>query len=146
MEILPHIWISYYNDNITNIIKKKNIELIIHLSSTNNYVKKNNLEQIRIPIDYEEDTTYEDKNNTMYNILFDITDFMHEKISKNKKILLIGIYDKQDIDTIIIAYLIRYAKLNINNSIIYLNTKKENIFYPKFLFYDAINKFFNHFK
>jgi hypothetical protein len=142
MEILPHFWIGYYNDDLY-FIKEKKIKNIIHLSKKEKFIKILNTEEIVIPIDYNDNDTYEEQNNTMYEHLFDITNYIHDKIINNQKVLLLGYEYKQDIDTIIISYLIRYGKLNIHNSILFLRTKKENIFSPKCLFYLSLNKFYN---
>jgi hypothetical protein len=142
MEILPHIWICYYGENI-HFIKEKKIKNIIHLSKKENYIKKIDIEQITINIDYNENTSYEEMNIIMYQHLFDITDYIHEKILKNESVLLMGFENKQDIDTLLIAYFIRYGKLTIYNSITFLRSKKENIFQPKCLFYSSLNKFYN---
>ena len=142
MEILPHFWITYYKENLY-FIKEKKIKNIIHLSKKENFIKKFNTEEIKIPIDYNEEHTYEEQNNIIYQHLFDITDYIHNKIINNEKILLLSYEHKQDIDTIIVAYLIRYAKLNIHDSILFLKTKKENLFSPKCLFYFSLNRFYN---
>ena len=143
MEILPHFWIGYYHNKNIKLIKEKNIKNIIHLSKNEDYKKNMNLEEIRIPIDYSDDDCYEFINNSLYQHLFDITEYIHEKILNNENILLMGYESKQDIDSIIIAYFIRYGKLNIHDSIVYLRTKKNNIFYPKCIFYFSLNKFYN---
>lgn len=120
IEILPHFWIAYYHDNIL----LKNIKNIIHLSKNEPFFKKN-IEEIRVPIDYEENQSLEEKNNIMYQHLYDITDYIHDKVINSLSVLLIGYLDKEDIDTIIIAYFIRFGKLTIRDSIIYLKTKKK---------------------
>ena len=142
MEILPHFWIGYYNENFF-FIKEKKIKNIIHLSKTEKFIKINNTEEIKIPLDYTDNNSYEEQNNVIYQQLFDVTDYIHDKIINNQKVLLLGYEYKQDIDTIIVAYLIRYAKLNIRDSILFLRTKKENIFSPKCLFYISLNRFYN---
>jgi protein-tyrosine phosphatase len=144
MEILPHFWIHYYNnEGKLKIIKNKKINTIIHLSKNNSFLKNNSdIEEIRIPIDYNDSNSYEEQNNIMYQYLFDITDFIHNKITNNEKILLIGEDQKQDLDTIIVAYFIRYGRMTIYNSTIYLKTKKKNVFEPKCLFYASLNKFY----
>jgi hypothetical protein len=144
MEVLPHFWITYYKNNLF-IIKKKKIKHIIHLSKNEPFIKKNEIEQIRIPIDYNDSQSYEEQNNIMYQHLFDITDYIHEKIINNENILLIGYEYKQDIETIIVSYFIRFGKLNIRDSIIFLKSKKHDIFEPKCLFYPSLNKFYNEF-
>ena len=142
MEVLPHFWISYYKENII-FLKKKNITNIIHLSKYEQFVKKNTIEEIRVPIDYNEEMSLEEQNNIMYQNLYDLTDYIHEKITNNKNILLLGYSNKQDIDVLIIAYFIRFGSLTIHDSINFLKTKKENIFIPKCNFYFALNKFYN---
>lgn len=79
----------------------------------------------------------------MYQYLYDTTDYIHEKIINNENILLLGYIYKQDIETIIIAYFIRYGKLTIHDSILFLKSKKNNIFDPKCLFYFSLNKFYH---
>ena len=142
MEVLPHFWISYYKENIF-FLKKKNITNIIHLSKYEQFIKKNTIEEIRVPIDYNEEMSLEEQNNIMYQNLYDLTDYIHEKITSNKNILLLGYSNKQDIDVLIIAYFIRFGSLTIHDSINFLKTKKENIFIPKCNFYFALNKFYN---
>ena len=78
----------------------------------------------------------------MYQQLFDITDYIHEKIMNNQNILLLGYTDKQDIDTIVVAYYIKYGKVNIRDAILFLKSKKDNIFNPKCLFFFSLNKFY----
>jgi hypothetical protein len=141
MEILPHFWISYYKTNL-HIIKKKNIKNIIHLSKLETFVKKMDLEEIRIPIDYDDTDSYEEQNNILYQHIFDITDYIHEKILNNENILLLGYESKQDVDAIITAYIIRFGKINTNDAINFLKSKKKYVFEPKCMFYPALNKFY----
>ena len=142
MEIIPHFWVTYYNENY-HIIKEKKIKNIIHLSKNGTFIKNPNLDEIRIPIDYDDIESNEQQNINVYQHLYDVTDYIHEKIMNNEKIMLIGNFNKQDIDVFIIAYLIRYGKLNIQTSILFLKTKKRDIFHPKCLFFFALNKFYN---
>lgn len=143
MEILPHFWIVHYGTDIS-FIKKKKIKNIIHLSKKEPFSKKNDIEEIRIVIDYKEDDSYENMNNLMFQQLSDITEYIHDKIISNEKVLLIGYHNRQDIDTIIVAYLLKYAKISIHDAILFIKSKKADIFSPKCLFYFALNKFYNN--
>ena len=78
----------------------------------------------------------------MYDYLYDITEHIHKKITNNTNVLLIGNNNKQDIDTIIIAYFIKYGKISIHDAILFLKSKKNNIFNNKCMFYPALNKFY----
>ena len=142
MEIIPHFWISYFKENY-NIIKEKKIKNIIHLSKDEPFIKKLDLDEIRIPIDYDDIESMEIQNNIIYQHLYDVTDYIHEKIINNQKIMLLGCNGKQDVDVFVIAYLIRYGKINVQCAISFLKTKKKDIFYPKCLFFHALNKFYN---
>jgi protein-tyrosine phosphatase len=142
MEILPRFWISYYNDSYVYLLKEKKIRNILHISKKESFTKMEDLEEIRIPIDYNEHDSIDHMNNILYQQLFDITEYIHDKLLTNQKILLIGYDDKQDIDNLIIAYLIRYGKLTVKDAILFLRSKKNNIFVPKILFYDSLNKFY----
>ena len=142
MEILPNFWINFFLGNYT-LIKEKNITNIIHLSKNENFIKNIDTEQIRIPIDYDDNSSLDQKNNIIYQHLFDVTDYIHDKINNNGRVLLLGSEDRQDIDVFITAYLIRYGKLNINTSISFLKSKKENIFIPKCFFFHSLNKFYH---
>ena len=141
MEILPHLWINYYSKN-NNFIKEKKISHIIHLSKYESFIKKNYIEEIRIPIDYNEKDSLEEINNIMYQQLFDITDYIHQRILDNNNILIIGYDNRQDIETILSAYFIKYGKLNVNQAILFLKTKKINIFEQKVIFFHALNRFY----
>lgn len=142
MEILPHFWVTHFNESY-NIIVKKKINNIIYLSKYEKFIKKDNIEQIRIPFDYDINDNIEDINNVVYQHLFDITDYIHEKIYNNENILLLGYEDRQDVDVVIIAYFIRFGKMNMQNSINILKSKKKDIFEPKCLFFFALNRFYN---
>ena len=144
MEILPHFWIGHLKKNII-FLKEKKIESIIHLSKNEPFLKCRDIEQIRIPIEYTEDCTMDEKNIILYQHLFDVTDFIHEKIITNKNILLLGYENKQDLDAIITAYFIRFGKLTIVESIRFLKSKKKYVFEPKCIFLFALNKFYNQF-
>ena len=144
MEILPHFWIGNLKKNII-FLKEKKIESIIHLSKNEPFLKCRDIEQIRIPIEYTEDCTMDEKNIILYQHLFDVTDFIHEKIITNKNILLLGYENKQDLDAIITAYFIRFGKLTIVESIRFLKSKKKYVFDPKCIFFFALNKFYNQF-
>lgn len=124
MEVLPHFWIAFYKENLT-IIKTKKIKNIIHLSKYEPFIKKNDIDEIRIPIDYEENQTLEIQNNIMYQHLYDITDYIHDKIINNSNILLLGYNNKQDIDTIVVAYFIKYGKLSIRDALLCYKSKKK---------------------
>ena len=87
MEILPHFWISNNLKN-NNFVQRKNIKVIIILSKNIKFLKNYHHEQIRIPLEEFDNINF--RNNIIYQHLFDVTNFIYEKINDNKKILLVG--------------------------------------------------------
>ena len=147
MEILPHLWLSdFYNYDDAKFLKEKKIKIIINVSKNKNFSKNNNrldIEEIRIPVEYdEEETSVEEMNRILYEYIYDVTDYMHEKIMSNKNILLIGYQTRQDVDVFMVGYFIRYGKIDIHEGIKYLRSKKDNVMLPKCLFYPCLNKFY----
>lgn len=141
MEIIPHFWVSNKIRN-NNFIKNKSIKSVVILSKTLNYYKNIDIEQIRIPL---ENTNYNKNDNiNAYQHLYDVTNFIFEKIYNNKNILVIGNEnDESVLYLFILCYYIRYGKLDIRNSLLFLETKiKMNYFN----FNDALFKFYNQIK
>ena len=135
MEIVPHLWISYYHTDYHHpIIQNKKIKHIIHLSKTVPFLKGFEYEQIRIPFEYNDADSCEEQNNILYQYLFDITDYIHQKIMHYENVLLIGYEERQEIDTILVSYFIRYAKIDIHLSIQYLKSKKKIYLIPNVFF------------
>ena len=142
MEILPHFWIS---DKIKNsdFMKLKNIKAIIFLSKTLNFYKNIDIEQIRIPLQLSDNN--KNDNIIIYQHLFDVTNYIFEKIYNNKNILIIGNENDESILYLfIICYYIRYGKLDIKNSLLFLETKLKMKYFnynsALFKFYSQINK------
>ena len=138
MEILPHFWVSDKIKHL-NFIKSKNIKCIIFLSKYLKYYKNIDVEQIRISLEISENN--KNDNINAYQHLFDVTNFIFEKIYNNKNILLIG--NEKDASLLylfILSYYIRYGKLDIKNCLLFLETK---ITMKYFNFNDALFKFYN---
>lgn len=142
MEILPHFWIGYYENDEFSFIQKKGIRCILHISKHIRFFKNSDIEELHAPIDYDDNQdSFEIQNTAMYQQLADITNYIHERIMDNETVLLMCSIGKQDLETILVAYYIRYAKLSIEHAIEFLKTKMENIFYPKCIFYLALKRF-----
>ena len=138
MEILPHFWISEKPKNI-DFLKIKNIKSVIFLSKYVKYYKNLDIEQIRISIEISNNNKLDNVNN--FEHLYDVTQFIFEKIYNNKNILLIGNEkDNSILYLFILCYYIRYGKLDIKNSLLFLETK---IKMKYFHFNEALFKFYN---
>ena len=148
MEIIPHFWIAdFENYDDKRFLRDKNITTIINLSKYKNFSSTNaklSIDEIRIPIEYDEETDSTDRiNMLLYEYLFDITEYIHERVINMKNILLVGYSSKEDINAVICAYFIRYAKIDVKEAIKYVKSKIEKSYINKILFYPALNKFYN---
>ncbi len=114
MEIIPHFWVHQTPKN-KSFISSKKIKSVIFLSKKTIFYKN---------LDIEYDVSY----------------FIFEKIINNKNILVIGNENDSSILYIfILAYYIRYGKLDIKNSLNFLNSK---IIIDSFNYHDALFKFY----
>jgi hypothetical protein len=146
MEIIPHLWIAdFENYDDKTFLKEKKITTIINLSKYKNFSNtKLSIDEIRIPIEYNEEIDSIEKiNMLLYEHLFDITEYIHERVINMKNILLVGYSSKEDINAVICAYFIRYAKIDVKEAIKYVKSKIDNSYLNKILYYQALNKFYN---
>ena len=141
MEFIPHLWISQISKSNVYIQSKK-IKSIIFLSKKINFLKDIDIEQIRVPLEVSDNN--KNDNIIIYQHLYDVTYFIFDKIVNNKNILIIGNEDDSSILSIfLLAYFIRYGKLDIKHSLEFLNSK---INMYCFNYNDALFKFYNEIK
>lgn len=141
MELLPHLWISQ-NSKSKEYIESKKIKSIVLLSKTTKFIKNSMIEQIRVPLEITDNN--KNDNIIIYEHLYDVTYFIFDKIVNNKNVLIIGHEDDSSILSIfMLAYFIRYGKLDIKHSLEFLNSKM--IMYC-FNYNDALFKFYNDIK
>ena len=137
MEIIPHFWVHQTPKN-KSFISSKKIKSVIFLSKKTIFYKNLDIEQIRIPL--EKTDNNKNDNIIIYQHLYDVSYFIFEKIINNKNILVIGNENDSSIMYIfILAYYIRYGKLDIKNSLNFLNSK---IIIDSFNYHDALFKFY----
>lgn len=133
VEILSGLWISSFSElTKTNIIINKNIHHIINCSSTNidNYIAKinekynNSIKNINLLI---KDEITEIKRNSLLLVdnMNDITNIIHKILHENKNILIICDSGTQTSFTIVICYLIRFGKIDIDYATTALYSKCE---------------------
>jgi hypothetical protein len=142
MEILPHFWIS---EKIKKnyFLKLKKINYVIFLSKSIPFYQHTDIEQIRISLNITDNN--KNDNIIIYQHLFDVTNYIFEKIYNNKNILLVGNEDDSSmLYLFILCYYIRYGKLDIENSLLFLETKLKMKYFnynnALFKFYNEINK------
>ena len=149
VNIFPNIWLGNINDRKNLFfLKTYNINIIIAL--TNNKINDNYTQfETYINNDYNIKNHEIDKekiNKDMINIYYDVTEFIY-KYKNNKNILIYCNDCNQLSPSIIVAYMIRYIKINPSLAIKYIKTKKNNIFLPNVFFISSLegfNKFLNN--
>jgi hypothetical protein len=144
MEVLPNLYVSTYDTYMDErVIKQKKIKVIIHVSKKKRFLEKDKIEEIRVPIDYDEnDYDLMQINLDLYNYLYDIVNFIHEKLHENKSVLLLGYSHKQEVDIIVASYYIRFGKVTPKLAMYYLKTKKKNLFLPECLYEYSLERFY----
>ena len=144
-EILPNIWIGNKKDaSDINFLINKGIKCIINTTKTCPYPDFKNyvLEKIRIPLN-EMDSNNNVKNNVdMYDYLLNLTEFIKDKNSNFKPILIFCTDGIQRTPTIIAAYIIRYGNVTIDFAIKSIKSKYINSFIDEIYFYIALQKFY----
>lgn len=132
-EIIPGLWIGDKNSahNI-DFINEKKIRNIINCSKNikfSQYLNKN-IEKIRIPVNDHPNKTYNIDNNHLYKHFNTITTFIHKKIQQQSNVLIHCREGVQRSPSIIVAYIMKYGKVNKNKAIYFVKSKREKCFIP----------------
>ena len=137
IEMLSGIWIS--NKKILNdtaFIQDKNISGIVNCIKDLDFLNKNN-----------EYNSYIQENIKKYEIirfsdyLYDITEFIHKRITKGENIIIICKSGLEYSPYIILSYIIRYGLVNIEIGIKMIRTKILEAFQDGLNYTGAINRF-----
>jgi hypothetical protein len=148
IEILNHLWINYDLIDSSNINRLKEnilslkIKNIVIISNKIGYLNIKDTNEMMYKLSFDKNIDIQVLNNDFYKKIYEITFLINECLKKKQKIIIIGHNNNQDIDAIICAYYIRYAKVSFNKAIEYLKTKKKNVFYEECYYYDVLNLFY----
>ena len=138
VEILPNLWIGDYEDcgNLLSF-SECNIDTIVNACN-------------RIPFTISNIQTHditlspnEDYNSILYKILQTI-DFLHNRLSRNKFILIYSLEDDQVDSTIVVCYLMKYGQMEPKNAINAVSSKRTNEFYKGLLYKSFIFSFYEY--
>ncbi len=146
IEILPYIYYEYYEEERSDKFFKRNkIKTIIHTSKSQKKINSSIIEEVVIDLDYDINHFDEQKINIrLYEYLYDIIEFIYKKaIIENNSICILGFKNKQDIDAILMAYFIKYAKVNYQEAHHYVMSKKLENIYDKSYYYICLKKYMN---
>tara|TARA_B100000767_G_scaffold258044_1_gene266414 strand:+ start:2245 stop:2682 length:438 start_codon:yes stop_codon:yes gene_type:complete len=124
IEILPGLWIGTLNylEN-SEFLKDKNIKFLVNCEEDLNFLGKS--------INYNDDVRknmekYEKLKFSKY--LNEITKLIYNKIKQEINVIVCCKDNLEKSPTVILCYLIKYGKLNLENSLDILKTKYPHIF------------------
>lgn len=138
-EIIPNLWISNLqmaNDLIN--ISSKRIKTIINCS------KKSPVCSVkfsyRVPVSIPKQSSV-DNFEYLYIHLNDCVDYIHQKMSNENKVLVCCFDAKQLSPAIIVAYLMKYGKVNLPTAKKYVMSKCRGVFSPDMIFKNSLEMY-----
>ncbi len=135
-ELLPGLWIGDKNSsNDYNLFKKNNIKCTINCENDLKFLlNQNNQYEFNVL-----NTEINQKKTIKY--LNDCADFINNNLDKLNNILVFCNSGLQFAPTVVIAFLIKYSKVNKITAINYLISKNESIFRDLVLLDNSLNLF-----
>ena len=132
-EVITDLWLG-------NIRDSRNAEFINKVDVVINCSKKipflnNKKKCIRIPVD---DNLEKTEIMNMYRFFPKITDIIHSYLTKNKIVFIHCYAGKQRSASIVVAYLMKYLRITLKNSIKLLESKRAIVFKPLVNFENAL--------
>jgi protein tyrosine phosphatase len=136
-EIIPNLWLGNSTDSQSTpwIFQ---FDIIINCTKDLPFCLENtHAKKIRIPID---DNLEPIEIDNMYNYLETIIDFIHIQLLKGKKIFVHCFAGVQRSATVIVAYLLKYIRLSLDECSKCVSSKRPIIFLPMCNFRPALDK------
>lgn len=137
-EILPNLWISGIVDIRNGMFyTNNNIKCVINCSKDLPFYSCNTL-NIRLPVN---DNLKKNEIQNLYKYMDKATNIIHSHFKKNQAVVVHCYAGKQRSASIIVAYLIKYGNMSIQDAINSIKSKRIYVFTPCNNFIDAIKKF-----
>jgi protein-tyrosine phosphatase len=135
-EIVPNLWLGNFQDACSEKWISQ-FDIVINCSKELPFSNEH-CKQIRIPID---DNLEPLEIENLYKCLDMITEYIHVQLLKGKKIFVHCFAGIQRSPTVIIAYLVRYTGLSLDECIKCVTSKRSIVFQPMCNFRPALDKF-----
>ena len=134
-EIIPGLWLGDKNISLNRQFYIDNdIDIVINCSKELPFIDID-IDKIRIKVD---DNLEKTEIINMYNNFEYIVKYINDNLNLCKNILVHCYAGRQRSATIIVSYLLKYSKMNLEKVISLIKYKKEDIFYPKINFIEAL--------
>jgi protein-tyrosine phosphatase len=140
-EIIPNLWLGNIQDSCDDLFII-NFDIIINCTKELPFHNEK-CKNIRLPID---DNLQPLELDNMYKCLDMITSYIHKELLKGKKIFVHCFGGVQRSATVIIAYLVRYTGLSLDECIKCVLSKRSIIFQPMCNFRPSLDRFINDIK
>ena len=139
IQIMPNIWLGNMAAALDyNFIFRNKINTTVNVTKINSNIY--NLYSMQLPVG--DSFSYVD-NMQMYMSFDRITDFINEHVGKNNKVLIHCEHGISRSATVLAAYLIRFYKVNVEQSIMLIKKKKNNCFpNGRIKFREALKKYY----
>lgn len=137
-EIIPGLWLGdkEISENI-QFYKDNEIDIVINCSTDLPFIYLD-IEKVRLKVN---DNLKNEEIIKMYENLDYITKYINDNLLLCKNILVHCYAGKQRSATIIIAYLLKYGRFNLESSIKLLKSKKEDVFSPTINFINSLKQY-----
>lgn len=139
-EIYPGLWIGNRIASIDlDFIKNKEIKCIINCTYDLPFILSDDtIENIRVSV---RDDLSKNEINNLYISMNMIVNKIFKQLNKNKSVLVHCKAGRQRSASIVAAYLIKFANLDVEESIKFIQSKRLISFQPKPNFIKALQKF-----
>lgn len=137
-EILPNLWISGIVGVRSNIFyKNNNIKCVINCSKDLPFYSSDTL-NVRIPV---HDNLKKIEIQNLYKYMEKATNIIHSHFKNNQAVVVHCYAGKQRSASIIVAYLIKYGNMSIEDAVNSIKSKRAYVFTPCNNFIEAIKLF-----
>ena len=120
-EIIPGLWLGDKNISINRqFYKDNNIEIVINCSKDLPFINLE-VEKVRLKV---HDNLEKDEIISMYNLLEYTTKYINDNLLLCKNILIHCYAGKQRSATLVVAYIMKYGKMNLYKTIELVKSKK----------------------
>lgn len=137
-EVIPNLWLGNVQDSLDSVFIS-NIDIVINCTKDLKFLDESK-KCIRIPI---EDNLEDIEIQNLYSYLSKITEYIHNNLRQGRRVFVHCFAGKQRSASVVIAYIMRYYKLDLNKAIELVKSKRMIIFTPQCNFERALIEFYN---
>lgn len=142
-EILPNLWLGNIKiaQTLTFFIDHK-IKCVINCSKDLPFYNEKCI-NVRVSV---HDNLEKKEINRLYDYFDTCSDFIHKHLTNNEPILVHCYAGKQRSASIILAYLMKYAKISLYDGVNLIQSKRFQAFTPGINFLSSLEKYENYLK